>query len=219
MIRLLALWLLMTAAVNAAQRMSEIPTGNVDGSNSSFHLSVLPYPDTLKLYKNGIRLANNVDYTLNSQQIAFIAAPQNGDSLIADYEVLAPAGYHALLSKATNACLTPSSTSKLVSASCSGSDAQKLSATLSVSGYLLTIKSSNQNFDLLNSGTADGTAVVQSAPSTSRGQLWQPISLDNDLFFELTNGLTNGASCLTMSAGSLILQTCTGLDAQKWQWQ
>ena len=219
MIKVWMLSCLTLASVFGAQRVTETPRGSIDGVNALFTLSTLPYSDSIKVHKNGIRLTINADYTMNAQSITLLSVPSVGDILLADYDALIPSGYHMLVSKATNSCIMPGSTNKLVSLSCAGTDIQSFNAAPSSSGFVLTVKSNGQVFDLLNSATVDGTAVIQSASSGSKGQQWQPVSLDNDTFFELTNVLSNGGSCLTVSAGSIVLQTCNGAVSQKWQWQ
>lgn len=67
---------------------SEVPTGAVNGTNLSFTLANAPNPAaSLKLYKNGLLMAQGGDYTLSGAAIAFIqaSAPQTGDSLLASY--------------------------------------------------------------------------------------------------------------------------------------
>ncbi len=68
---------------------SENPGGVIDGTNLVFTLAAVPSPaPSLKLYKNGVLLAQNLDYTLNAGVITFISAsltPQPGDSLQASY--------------------------------------------------------------------------------------------------------------------------------------
>ncbi len=67
----------------------EIPGGMLDGNNVSFTLAAGPSPLlSLKLYKNGVLLNQNVDYTLSGKNITFAnttVTPQPGDSLIASY--------------------------------------------------------------------------------------------------------------------------------------
>lgn len=67
----------------------EIPGGTIDGNNLSFTLAVAPNPPlSLKLYKNGVLLNLNIDFTLSGKNISFTnitVTPQPGDSLIASY--------------------------------------------------------------------------------------------------------------------------------------
>lgn len=67
----------------------EKPAGTINGTNMSFSLANLPTPATsLKLFKNGNLLGQNIDYRLSNQTITFIntaVTPATGDSLIAYY--------------------------------------------------------------------------------------------------------------------------------------
>lgn len=69
----------------------ESPTGTIDGMNMTFVLANTPNPATsLKLFKNGTLLAQNVDYTLSNQTITFTnteATPEPGDSICAYYRI------------------------------------------------------------------------------------------------------------------------------------
>ncbi len=68
---------------------SEIPGGMIDGNNAVFTLVSAPAPAvSLKLYKNGVLLTQNADYTISGSTITFSNAsvtPQPGDALIAAY--------------------------------------------------------------------------------------------------------------------------------------
>lgn len=64
----------------------EFPTGAINCANLSFALAHPPNPPaSLRLYKNGVLLLQNTDYTLSGATIVFSAAPQTGDSLLAYY--------------------------------------------------------------------------------------------------------------------------------------
>ncbi len=67
----------------------EIPAGTINGSDLSFTLVASPSPaQSLKLFKNGVLLKENGDYTLSGSTITFASAtvtPQPGDSLVAYY--------------------------------------------------------------------------------------------------------------------------------------
>ncbi len=218
MIRIFILAMGVSASLLAGQRVSEAPAGALNGTNATFTLSTLPYSDTVRVFQNGLRLTVNVDYTLTAQSLLFSVAPPVGDSVLVEYQALIPAGYHMLLSKATGACVMPSSTGKILTASCAGTDSQKLTGSSFGSSFALLLKSTGQALDLTNASTVDGTPVITGVSSGSRTQGWLPVSLDNDNFFALTS-LASTSSCLTVSNGSVILQTCSGLDTQKWQWR
>lgn len=68
---------------------SEVPSGTVNGTNLVFMLSNSPLPaSSLKLYKNGVLLAQNADYSLSGSAITFLISgttPQAGDTLMASY--------------------------------------------------------------------------------------------------------------------------------------
>ena len=71
---------------------NETPQGTSDGNNLTFTLAQLPNPTaSLKLFKNGILLQQNADYTLNGSTITFASqsvTPEPGDSLSAYYRTL-----------------------------------------------------------------------------------------------------------------------------------
>jgi hypothetical protein len=68
---------------------AEIPAGIIDGVNLAFTLAATPNPaNSLKLYKNGVLLQLNGDYTLNGSTVTFVnatVAPQPGDKIVANY--------------------------------------------------------------------------------------------------------------------------------------
>jgi hypothetical protein len=68
---------------------SETPSGTINGTNTVFHLAAIPAPAlSLRLYKNGILLQENVDYVLSGNTITFSSqgiTPQTGDILLAYY--------------------------------------------------------------------------------------------------------------------------------------
>jgi hypothetical protein len=68
---------------------NETPQGAADGTNLIFNLSASPNPVlSLKLFKNGDLLQQNIDYTLSGSIITFATqavTPRPGDSLTASY--------------------------------------------------------------------------------------------------------------------------------------
>ncbi len=70
------------------------PSGTINGTNLSFTLPSTPNPaSSLKLYKNGILMMPNLDYTLTGAAITFsstTAAPAAGDSLQGYYRITNP---------------------------------------------------------------------------------------------------------------------------------
>jgi hypothetical protein len=68
----------------------ELPSGNINGANAVFSTDQTPSPTgSLALYRNGIRLEVNVDYTVAGKIITFGAglAPQPGDVLQCFYRI------------------------------------------------------------------------------------------------------------------------------------
>lgn len=64
----------------------EIPSGTQNGTNKTFGLKYVPFPqNSLRLYKNGFLLAFGADYSLAGLQITLQAAPASTDSLLAYY--------------------------------------------------------------------------------------------------------------------------------------
>jgi hypothetical protein len=68
---------------------AETPGGIVDGSNATFTLANPPSGSSLSLYRNGLYMSANFDYTLSGSTITFIPAgtPQPGDQIIANYRI------------------------------------------------------------------------------------------------------------------------------------
>lgn len=66
------------------------PAGTINGVNATFTLSQSPSPTTsLAVYRNGLRLAAGVDYTLSGSVITFLAGaiPQTNDTLLCSYRI------------------------------------------------------------------------------------------------------------------------------------
>jgi hypothetical protein len=76
-----------TSSVNFAE--SEIPSGTINGVNATFTLANTPVTNSLKLYRNGQRLAIGAgnDFTLSTNTITVLttAIPKTGENFIADY--------------------------------------------------------------------------------------------------------------------------------------
>lgn len=72
-------------AVNFAE--NETPGGAIDGVNSGFSLLNIPLAGSLKLYKNGMRMAAGSDFSLSGNVITYLSGqvPKVGDSHLADY--------------------------------------------------------------------------------------------------------------------------------------
>lgn len=63
----------------------EVPSGPVDGSNKSFVLSHVPNTNTIKLFLNGVRQKETLDFNIIGDTITFVGAPVSGDLLLSDY--------------------------------------------------------------------------------------------------------------------------------------
>ena len=74
----------------------EVPSGLVNGANATFALAQSPSPaSSLTLYRNGLLMRQNLDFTLASGTITFYTAsvPQTGDNLLASYRAVgSPSG-------------------------------------------------------------------------------------------------------------------------------
>jgi hypothetical protein len=68
---------------------AETPGGAVDGVNNSVTLAYAPLGTSMLLFRNGLYLTPNFDYTLSGQTVTFVngATPQPGDTLTASYRV------------------------------------------------------------------------------------------------------------------------------------
>jgi uncharacterized protein YoxC len=68
---------------------AETPSGTINGTNLAFTLVNTPIGSTsVKLYKNGLLLSQNGDYTMSGKTITFTSTtttPQTGDALVASY--------------------------------------------------------------------------------------------------------------------------------------
>lgn len=60
-------------------------SGSINSSNTVFVLSATPVSGTVRVYLNGLRLKNTVDYTISSATITFVTAPLTGDTLVLDF--------------------------------------------------------------------------------------------------------------------------------------
>jgi hypothetical protein len=142
----------------------DLPSGAINGTNTSFTLSAVPNPSTsLALYRNGVLQQLGTDYTLtnnNVVQFAAISTPQPGDTLLANYR---------LSNTNTTAQLYPSP-----QVLCSGTGATINGASFSSLGTCSipagTLAAGNHieiRFDLAHQGSAGGfTFLVQWGSTT-----------------------------------------------------
>ncbi len=68
---------------------AETPAGTVDGINNVLTLAFTPLGSSMLLFRNGLYMTPNFDYSLSGQTITFLtgATPQPGDTLTASYRV------------------------------------------------------------------------------------------------------------------------------------
>ena len=68
---------------------AETPGGAVDGINNTLTLEFKPLGSSLMLFRNGLYLTSNFDYTLAGSTVTFLtgALPQPGDTMTASYRV------------------------------------------------------------------------------------------------------------------------------------
>jgi hypothetical protein len=70
------------------QIFGEVPAGTLNGLNPNFTLNYIPViPNSLALFRNGVRQRLGLDYTLVGNTITFASGyvPASGDQLLADY--------------------------------------------------------------------------------------------------------------------------------------
>lgn len=67
---------------------SETPSGPVDGSNTVFVLSNTPISGSTKLFLNGVRQKETLDFNISGVTITFVSAPYSGDIVLCDYNYL-----------------------------------------------------------------------------------------------------------------------------------
>ena len=64
----------------------EVPSGLINGSNTTYTLANTPTAGTVKVYLNGQRLrAGGNDYTFSGTTITMVSAPLTGEYLVVDY--------------------------------------------------------------------------------------------------------------------------------------
>lgn len=62
----------------------EVVTG-LDGTARVFWLARKPIDGTVRLYRNGLRIARGVDYTVTGRRIELPLAPEADEIILADY--------------------------------------------------------------------------------------------------------------------------------------
>lgn len=66
---------------------NEVPSGTIDGVNTTFTIANTPISGTERIYKRGLRMSPGIgnDYTISGVFITFTSAPLTGDSILIDY--------------------------------------------------------------------------------------------------------------------------------------
>jgi hypothetical protein len=68
---------------------AEAPAGTIDGVNNTLTLAFTPLGSSMLLFRNGLYMTPNFDYSLTGQTISFVTGgtPQPGDTMTASYRV------------------------------------------------------------------------------------------------------------------------------------
>jgi len=149
----------------------ELPTGTMDGVNTSFTLANAPSPaSSLYLYRNGLLLEAGTDYTLSGSGIQFVSAatPQPGDSLLASYRTA------AALEISESAALAPAGTQVLCSGTGvgTGGTASTVLGTCSVAAGTLNPGDRVEiHFDLAHRGNAGTSTMTLQWGATTIAQI------------------------------------------------
>lgn len=64
---------------------NEIPSGAINGVNTTFTLAKTPIVSSQHLFFNGQRITNTADYTISGAIITTLFVPVPGDVLLCDY--------------------------------------------------------------------------------------------------------------------------------------
>jgi len=137
---------------------AETPGGTIDGVNNTFTLQNGPSGSSLALYRNGVYMTANTDYTLNGATITFAsgAQPLPGDALIANYRIDPSAGNISALRTGTTGV---GSVVAQVICSANGSATSAVTwATLGTCAIPASALKAGDRFELRFSFTHTGTA-------------------------------------------------------------
>jgi hypothetical protein len=64
----------------------EVPTGLVNGSNTSYTLSSTPHSaKSVRIYLNGIKQLYTTDYSVSGTTVTMVTAPATGQKIEAEY--------------------------------------------------------------------------------------------------------------------------------------
>lgn len=65
--------------------IQEVPTGTIDGSNTSFSITSAPSSSWFELYQDGLYMEPTTDYSISGTTITMVVAPVLGQKLRAVY--------------------------------------------------------------------------------------------------------------------------------------
>lgn len=66
--------------------VQEVPTGTIDGVNGAFTLAHIPVSGSLRVFLNGSRLRNGIDFTFSGTALTMILIPSIDSNFFVDYE-------------------------------------------------------------------------------------------------------------------------------------
>lgn len=142
---------------------SEVPSGAINSSNTTFTLAFTPSPAaSLELYLNGLRMDANIDYSLSNNVITFFvgSTPQTGDLLLASYRYANP-------SNPLGSLTTPQVVCSSTGGSTGSTALTQLGSCTMPAGLLGTGDRIEIEYQYAHTGTASGfTGQVQIAGST-----------------------------------------------------
>lgn len=155
---------------------AETPSGTINGSNTSFLLTYAPAPvGSLTLFRNGLRMALGVDYTISGNTLTFFVAstPQAGDQLRASYRYADPSNPLGTLTSPQVICSNVGGTT-------SASTITQLATCTIPAGLLGSGDRLEARFQMAHTGTGVGfsgevrvgtTTVVARSAAASEGRL------------------------------------------------
>ncbi len=67
--------------------VDETPSGTVNGSNTAFTLSQIPFDadDSVQVFLDGLKQTRVTDYTVSGSTVTFVVAPALGQSIRVNY--------------------------------------------------------------------------------------------------------------------------------------
>lgn len=76
-----------TGSVTVSSVIREVPTGTINGINTTFTLANIPISNTEEVYLNGLlQDTRGIDYSISGAIITFLVPPQLGDRVLVSYQ-------------------------------------------------------------------------------------------------------------------------------------